>query len=65
MKIDIDKLFLILAQKEMSVGVFCEQAGITSNGLSKIRKGAKSRTETIGRIARILGIPVEELIKKE
>ena len=65
MRIDYEKLQVILAQKEMPVGKFCDKAKISRNSLSKIKNGSKSRVETVGKVARVLEVNIEEITKKE
>lgn len=66
MKLDPHRLALVQARACMSTKTLCERAELSKTSLSLIRHGLQEpRPQTIGRLAKALGVPVEELIEKE
>ena len=63
MRLDYRKLFLAMANAGMSDTDLCEKSGVSRPALTKIKKGAQSpRPNTVGKLARALGVAVEELM---
>lgn len=66
MKLDPHKLAIAQARACMTSQELCERAELSKTGLSLIRHGSQApRPQTIGRLAKALDVPVEELIAKE
>lgn len=66
MKLDLSRLAIAQAKACLSSKELCERAELSKAGLSLIRHGLQeARPQTIGRLAKALGVPVEELIAKE
>lgn len=66
MKLDPHRLALTQAKACMSTKTLCERAELSKTALSLIRHGLQEpRPQTVGRLAKALGVPVEELIAKE
>lgn len=66
MKIDNEKLKLAMANKVYSAKDLSEKCGVAQITICRITKGAqKARPTTIGKIAKALGVPVEQIIELE
>ena len=63
MKIDVKKLDLALARQCKST--IDLHNGTSPQTLKRIRRGEEVKPKTVGRIARALGVDVEEIIEKE
>lgn len=62
MKIDREKVQILRASAQMTIGSLCETAGITEQAYRRaISTG--SRPVTIGKIAAALGVPVEDIVE--
>lgn len=65
MKIDNEKLTLLLAEKQVNLKDLCEDAGVGVTTLQRIRKGLTiPRPATIGKIAKALGVDVKDIIRE-
>jgi len=65
MKINKEKLELLLARKCISGYELMKKAGLQSHTFSRIRNGfANLRPKTVGKIAIALDVSVEELLEK-
>ena len=63
MKIDVEKLDFLIADKGMMLKDVATASGISENAFRNIRTGkAVPRLRTIGRIANALGVGVQEII---
>lgn len=66
MKINLDRLNLAQARACMTGKEIQTLAGISDVSLARIRRGEQEpRPQTIGRIAKALGVTVEYLIEQE
>lgn len=65
MKLDIMKLKIILAEREMNQKQFAELLGIHCPSASKILSLGTERTDLIGKIAHALDVPVESIVNFE
>ena len=65
MKINSLKIRCIMAYKSLSVSSLAEICGMSRQGLSTILSRGSGTTVTVGKIARGLGVAVEEIIVKE
>ena len=64
MKIDKEKLDIIMAKTHMYIKEICEAAGLPAETFKQARSGARNpKPKTIGRIAAALGVDVTEIIK--
>jgi len=65
MKINQRKLDVGIARSGLSVMEFSKSAGVCLTTISKIRNNPKFKPElrTVGRIARALGVDVEEIVE--
>lgn len=64
MKIDNEKLDLIMAENCLTAEEFAKLTGVSSVTVSRIKKGTqKTRPKTIGKIVKALNLKVNELIK--
>lgn len=54
-----------IARRAMTYKEAATAAGITEKTLKAARAGAEIRTTTAGRIATVLGLPINELIESE
>lgn len=65
MKIDTNKVTLILAEQEMTKKVLAEKSGICRQNISIILGRGTCTPATAGKIAKALDIPIAEIIKEE
>lgn len=65
MKIDSVKIKIILGGLNLSGKELAEKIGVTPQNLSAILTRGSCHPKTAARIARGLGVPVEEIIVKE
>lgn len=63
LKLKIEKYNLLLASKCMTISELSTSSGISTVTLRKLYNGKAGRPQTIGKIARALNVPVEELIQ--
>ncbi len=65
MKISKAKLELVMAEKAVTVSDLANKTGISKVGVSRIKNGLQNaRPATIGKIAKALNVPVENLIEE-
>ena len=63
MKLDNEKLEIAMAEQGVIYKDLCERAGLSDVGLRKIRTGERNpKPATIGKIAKALGVPVQNII---
>ena len=64
---NIDPVILAKIQKEkgLSVNALAEEVGMSRFGITKIRRTGSTTTLTARRIARALGVSLEEITEKE
>lgn len=66
MKIDKQKILVLLAEKGMLYKDMCIKAGISEVEFRKIRSGERNpKPATIGKIASALGVSIREIIVQE
>lgn len=65
MKIKIHKINLILAEKEMTVGNLSGLCGISRQNISTILKRGTCAPKTAGKLAKGLGVCVDEIVEEE
>lgn len=64
MSFDVKKARIIMIDRCMSLADVTRAAGLANNTLYKIMHGKSSASmKTVGRIAKVLGVPASELIK--
>lgn len=63
MKLNRDKVDLILARKKMSVAQLSEKYGCSRQSMYTTLNGRRMKPEVIGRIADALGVDVTEIIE--
>lgn len=64
MKVDKKKLDMLLAVRCLSITELrCE--GLSPQTLTRIRRGEAVKPKTIGKLARVLGVQVSDIIRKE
>ena len=65
MKIDKNSYLLMLAKNSMNTRDLAKECGIGESTLSKIINGlSEPRPATLGRIAKVLGVDVEKIVKE-
>lgn len=65
MKIDTEKLDILIADKEMMLKDIALASGLSENCFRNIRQGkAEPRLRTIGKIASALGVNIKDIIKE-
>ena len=65
MKLNVYKIKVIMAEKEIGVKQLSELAGISKAGIGGIFRKGKAATVTVGKLAKALGVPVEEIAIEE
>ena len=62
MRVEYNKLWDILACKEMTNKQFALEAGISEYTLKRLRRNEHVTTETMGKISKYLNIPIESFV---
>lgn len=63
MKVNVEKMNLLLAKKGMLLKNLCEKSGVGEITLRKIRQGKSTpKPVTVGKIAKALNVNVEDII---
>lgn len=65
MKINVHKIKLLLAEKEMTRGELAAKSGISRQNISTILTRGTCELKTVGKLAKGLNIPIDELVKEE
>ena len=65
MKIDVNKIKIIMAEKEMTQSQLANSIGIGANRVSIIFKNEKASLTLIGKIAKALNVKVEHIVIPE
>lgn len=65
MKINTIKINMILAEREMTRAQLAQLAGVSRLNISTILNRGTCEPRTIGKLAKGLGIPVEEIAEEE
>lgn len=65
MKIDTNKVVLLLAEQEMTKTDLAEKCGIARQNISIILGRGSCTPTTAGKLAKGLGVPVSEIMKEE
>lgn len=63
MKLSKRKIYLLLAEKEMSWDELAARAETTRQNLSRIFNNGNTRPKTIGKVAHALGVKVEDILE--
>ena len=64
MKLDNDKILILIAEKGMYIKDLCKIAGLDESAFKAMRDGKRTpRPATIGRIAKALGVDVKDIIQ--
>ena len=62
MKISYKKLWIILAEREISKQIFREQCGIAANTMTKLNKGEKVSFDVLIKICEVLNCNIGEIV---
>lgn len=65
MKLDVQKIKLILAEREMNQSDLAKKCGVNRQQINDILSRGSCTLKTLGRIAKALGVPVSEIVKEE
>lgn len=65
MKLDNEKILLILARRMQSKAVLAEKANLSRQTVTKVLKTGKCKPETIGKIAKALNVDVADIANLE
>lgn len=66
MKIDRDKLKLLIAEKGFSIRAVARASGVSEAALNLwMNHGKSPRLDTLGRVAGVLGVPIQTLVIPE
>ncbi len=64
MKLSVKKLNLLLANQVMPIEELSKKSGVSRQTLARMKAGTQEpRPQTIGKIARALGVKVEDLLE--
>lgn len=64
MKFDENKLFLLMAERELNPYDLCKSSGVSYQAYLRISKGqTKPKPATIGKIAKALNVNVKDLLE--
>lgn len=65
MKLDVPKIKLILAEREMNQSDLAKKCGVNRQQINNILSRGSCTLKTMGKIAKALGVPVQEIVKEE
>ncbi len=65
MVLDYEKIIILAADMQLSVGELKKKANISDTAFQGIRIGRDSNIRTAGRMAATLGVSVTEIMKKK
>lgn len=65
MKIDVNKIKLVLAERGMTRTALASASGMSRQNVSTILTRGTCEPKTAGKIAKGLGIPVAEIMKED
>lgn len=65
MKLDVPKIKLILAEREMNQSDLAKKCGVNRQQINNILSRESCTLKTMGKIAKALGVPVQEIVKEE
>lgn len=65
MKLNVWQIKVILAEKGMTQNDLAIKVGISRQGINDILNRESCTLKTLGRIAKALGVPVQEIVKEE
>ncbi len=64
MKLSIEKIKIIVANKQMNITDMLKEAHVSTVTAGRIRDGKEVNTKTAGKIAAVLGVSVADLLLK-
>lgn len=65
MKLDVKKIEILLAEKELTKAKFAEQCGVARQNISSVLQRGSCEPITAGKLARSLGVSVSDIIDPE
>lgn len=65
MKLNISKIKIILAERDMTRAALAEACGISRQNVSTILTRGTCEPRTAGKLAKGLGVPVSEIVMEE
>ena len=65
MKLNAQKIRLLLAEREMNQADLGTMLGVNRQQISEILSRETCSLKTLGRIAKALGVPVQEIVKED
>lgn len=65
MKLDVPKIKLILAEREMNQSDLAKKCGVNRQQINNILSRGSCTLKTMGKISKALGMPVQEIVKEE
>lgn len=65
MKIDSIKIKLLMAEQEISQAVLAERCGIARQNISTMLARGTCSIANVGKLAKALGVDIQEIIKEE
>lgn len=65
MKINVHKIKLILAEMEMTRSDLAAKCGISRQNISTILTRGTCEPKTAGKLAKGLGVPLDEIVKED
>ncbi len=65
MRINAKRLYVLMAERELTRTALQQLSGVSRQGIwSALAKGSCSEPRTVGKLAKALNVPVEELIEE-
>lgn len=65
MKVNTNKVKLILAEQELTMTAFAKNSGVSRQNISIIFARGTCNPVTAGKLAKGLGVPVAEIVKED
>ena len=65
MKLDVPKIKLILAEREMNQSDLAKKCGVNRQQINNILSRGSCTLKTMGKIAKALVVPVQEIVKED
>lgn len=65
MKLNVQKIKLILAEQELNQSDLAKKCGIKKQQINNVLLRGSCTLKTMGKIAKALGVPVQEIVKEE
>lgn len=64
MKLDLEKLKIAMAEKEVNFSRLADLAGVSKQTVSYIKNGKSCGTDVAGKLAHALGVSVKDILEE-